>query len=76
MPVLEGTDIEYVKKGSEFVIVGNGGYANVYLCRIKSTGKLVVLKLNAIKSMSLDKVFTEFNISLTQLGKVPTYTDW
>ena len=72
MPILEGTDIEYVKKGSKFVIVGNGGDANVYLCRIKSTGKLVVLKLNAIKSMSLDKVVTECAIQykLNTTGKV------
>ena len=72
MPILEGTDIEYVKKGSEFVIVGNGGYANVYLCRIKTTGQLVVLKLNAIKSMSLDKLVTECAIQykLNATGKV------
>ena len=73
MPILEGTDIEYVKKGNEFVIVGNGGYANVYLCRIKTTGQLVVLKLNAIKSMSLDKLVTECVIQykLNSTGKVP-----
>ena len=72
MPILEGTDIEYVKKGSEFVIVGNGGYANVYLCRIKTTGQLVVLKLNAIKSMSLDQLVTECAIQykLNATGKV------
>ena len=72
MPILEGTDIEYVKKGSEFVIVGNGGYANVYLCRLKTTGQLVVLKLNAIKSMSLDKLVTECVIQykLNTTGKV------
>ena len=72
MPILEGTDIEYVKKGSDFVIVGNGGYANVYLCRIKTTGQLVVLKLNAIKSMSLDKLVTECAIQykLNATGKV------
>ena len=72
MPILEGKDIEYVKKGSEFVIVGNGGFANVYLCRIKTTGQLVVLKLNAIKSMSLDKLVTECAIQykLNATGKV------
>ena len=72
IPILEGTDIEYVKEGSEFVIVGNGGYANVYLCRIKTTGQLVVLKLNATKSMSLDKLVTECAIQykLNATGKV------
>ena len=72
MPILEGTNIEYVKKGCEFVIVGNGGYANVYLCRIKTTGQLVVLKLNAIKSMSLDQLVTECAIQykLNATGKV------
>ena len=59
LPIVFGSDIEYVLRDGECVTLGSGSYANVFLCRMKSSRKLVALKLNEIDSMPISKFVNE-----------------
>ena len=62
VPVIRSSDIEYVKMNGCYVMIGSGGYANVFLCRFKYSQRLVALKLNGIDSMSVEKFYKECRV--------------
>ena len=59
LPIVLGAEIEYVLRDGECVTLGSGSYANVFLCRMKSSGKLVALKLNEKDSIPISKFVSE-----------------
>ena len=64
LPIIRGQDIEYVKHMYDFVKLGKGGFADVYLGRIKSNGQLVAIKINQ-KFVSLSEFINECAIHHT-----------
>ena len=62
LPVIPKDDIEFVRKGRDYVLLGSGSYADVYLCRMVKTGKLAALKLIENGSVTMDKLIQETSI--------------
>ena len=58
LPIIRGQDIEYVKHMYDFVRLGEGGFADVYLGRMKVNGQLVAVKINQ-KFVSLSEFINE-----------------
>ena len=46
--MLKSEDIEYVMRNGDYVKLGSGGFADVYLGRLKQNGQLVAVKINKI----------------------------
>ena len=58
IPIIRGQDIEYVKHMYDFVRLGEGGFADIYLGRMKVNGQLVAVKINQ-KFVSLSEFINE-----------------
>ena len=52
LPIFGNSNLEYVRKDGGFVYLGGGVYGDVYLCKLRSSGKLVAVKM--IKSIETD----------------------